>query len=67
MSTKEKESLKKTELPPVIGAPQWLKDRHAALRKLPPPTLEHVRTAWSAPHPIREDIDEEIRKKGYLR
>lgn len=32
----------------VIGAPQWLKDRMKALKKLPPPTLEEVRQQWKA-------------------
>lgn len=33
---------------PIQGAPQWLKDRHEALRKLPPPTLEEVRLSFAA-------------------
>lgn len=36
---------------PVIGAPQWLKDRQAANRKHVrehPPTVEQVRRIWQA-------------------
>ena len=44
----------------VIGAPQWLKDRMEAIRKLPPPTLEEVRQQWkaSADHEYRHRYDD---------
>ena len=38
----------KEEAEKVIGAPQWLKDRKAALAKRPPPTVERVRAQWKA-------------------
>jgi hypothetical protein len=37
-----------TKAPPVIEAPQWLKDRMAKLRAMPPPTLEEVETQMKA-------------------
>ena len=41
----------------VIPAPQWLIDRMEALKKLPPPTLDDVRTQFSASAELRKKYD----------
>jgi hypothetical protein len=55
----------------VITAPQWYKDQMAALRKMPPPTLEKVRAQWkaSAEWDAKYGFEcvEKIKKAKYLR
>jgi len=55
----------------VIGAPQWLKDRMAKLRAMPPPTLEEVRTMWAASAKWQDEYGfecvERIKKAKYIR
>ncbi len=49
--------MKEDRLANVIPAPQWLIDRMEKLRKLPPPTLEEVRTQFSASAAFRKNYD----------
>lgn len=60
-----------SELPKVIGAPEWLKERMRKLRSLPPPTLEEVKTAWEASAKWRDEYGfecvERIKKAEYIR
>jgi hypothetical protein len=48
LSKSESQNVGLREAVKVIGAPQWLKDRKAALAKRPPPTVERVRAQWKA-------------------
>jgi len=49
----------------VIGAPQWLKDRMEALKKLPPPTLEEVQKQWETCARLRRENAHCPRHKEY--
>jgi hypothetical protein len=52
----------------VIEAPQWLRDRMEVLRKLPPPTLEQVRTQFRASARCRRKyIKEEMERESAYR
>ncbi len=51
----------------VEGAPQWLKDCMEALRKLPPPTLEEVKTVFAASANWEWDCVKKIKKASYIR
>jgi hypothetical protein len=44
----------------VSGAPQWLLQRMAALRKLPPPTLEEVETSFRASEEMRSRCESNL-------
>lgn len=65
------EKLREAARKRVIPAPQWLKDRMAALRAMPPPTIEEVRTAWAASAKWQEEYGfecvEKIKKAKYIR
>lgn len=41
----------------VLPAPQWLVDRMEALRKLPPPTIEQVRTQFARCAELHKEHD----------
>lgn len=60
-----------SELPKVIGAPQWLKDRMAKLRAMPPPTLEEVRSQFVAGAKWQDEYGfecvERIKKASHIR
>jgi hypothetical protein len=43
---------------PVITAPLWLTQRMEALRQMPPPTLQKVRTQWKASAEVRRKLDD---------
>lgn len=55
----------------VVGAPQWLIDRMETLRKLPPPTLEKVKTQFDASKKWQDEYGfecvEQIKKANYIR
>jgi hypothetical protein len=45
------------EKPKVIEAPQWLKDRMARIKQMPPPTAEQVETQMKASASLRRCLD----------
>lgn len=52
----------------VLPAPQWLVDRMEAIRKLPPPTIEEVRTQFRASYRFRRKyIKEEMEREAAYR
>jgi hypothetical protein len=48
MSSQHTDRINFDKIKNVIAAPDWLKERMENLKKLPPPTLEEVKTQMSA-------------------
>lgn len=55
------------EQEPVSEAPQWLKARMAALRMLPPPTMEEVEASFRASEKWVPDDVRKIQESDYIR
>jgi len=55
------------DLPEVIPAPEWLKERMRKIKALPPPTLEEVRQQFEASANWEFECVKQIREADYIR